>query len=193
MFHKKKYVNDPDRNMNFFKKVIRERPDMNAFDKAIYCKELFIADEHEKAYEVFQVYKGCCSAVVYYYGFFFVVHSLIRLKRYETCIRELEELERTIPTTAYMVYWQGFCHEALGEMEKAEQCYLRAMAIPEDPTTLYIQHIGYTDYFPLLRLARIEAHRRNREKVREYIDKAAALYPLHSAWKKEKIELLFLL
>lgn len=96
-------------------------------------------------------------------------------------------------TTAYMVYRQGFCHEALGEKEKAEQCYLRAMTIPEDPTTLYIQHTGYTDYFPLMGLARIEAKRRNKEKAREYIEKAAELYPLHPEWKKEKIELLFLL
>ena len=193
IFHKKEYVNDPDRNMNIFKKVIRERPDMNAFDKANYCKELVIAGEHEKAYKVFLEYKGCCSALEYYYGFFFVVRSLIHLKRYETCIRELEELEKRIPTTAYMVYWQGFCHEALGEKEKAEQTYLRAMTVPEDPTTLYIRHTGYSDYFPLLGLARIEAHRWNREKTREYIEKAAVLYPLHSAWKREKIELLFLL
>lgn len=192
IFHKKEYVNDPDRNMNIFKKVIRERTDMNAFDKANYCKELFIAGEHEKAYEVFLEYKGCCSALEYYYGFFCVVRSLITLERYETCIRELEELERRIPTTAYMVYWQGFCHEALGETEKAEQCYLRAMTIPEDPTTYYIQHTGFTDYFPMLALARIEARRRNKEKAMEYIGKAAALYPLHSAWKREKIEVLFL-
>ena len=193
IFHKKEYVNDPNRNMNIFKKVLREQPDMNAFDKANYCKELFIAGEHEKAYEVFQEYKRYCTAVEYYYGFFFVVRSLLSLKRYETCIRELEELERSIPTTAYMVYWQGFCHEALGEKEKAEQTYLSAMTIPEDPTTLYIQHTGYTDYFPLLGLARIEAKRRNKEKAREYIEKAAELYPLHPEWKKEKIELMFLL
>ena len=193
IFHKKEYVNDPDRNMNIFKNVLREQRNMNAFEKSNYCKELTIAGQHEKAYEVFGEYKGNCNALEYYYGFNFVVESLLELKRYETCIRELEELESRIPTTAYMVYWQGFCREALGETERAEQCYLRAMTIPEDPTTYYIQHTGYTDYFPMLALARIEARRRNKEKAREYIEKAAALYPLHSAWKREKIELLFLL
>ena len=192
IFHKKEYVNDPNRNMNIFKKVLREQPDMNAFDKANYCKELFIAGEHEKAYEVFQEYKRYCTAVEYYYGFFFVVRSLLSLKRYETCIRELEELERSIPTTAYMVYWQGFCHEALGEKEKAEQTYLSAMTIPEDPSTLFIQYTGYTDYFPMLRLAIIAAIEGESATAKTYIDKASTFYPKHKEWKNVRINVMLL-
>lgn len=57
----------------------------------------------------------------------------------------------------------------------------RAMTIPDDPTNLYLQYTGYTDYFPLLRLAEMAAIEGNCGKALEYIKEASMLYPLNDA------------
>ena len=192
IIHKKEYVNDPKRNMGIFNKVIDEGKLLTDFDKANYCKELVIAGKNEKAYDVFKQIKQTASDVCYYYALFFVVSGLISDRKYKECIAEIEELDKKMPTTAYMVYQQGLCYEHQGKFSEAKECYHRAMTIPEDPSTLFIQYTGYTDYFPMLRLAIIAAIEGESATAKTYIDKASALYPKHKEWKNARINVMLL-
>ena len=97
-----------------------------------------------------------------------------------------------MPTTAYMVYQQGLCYENQGKFGEAKGCYHRAMTISEDPSTLFIQYTGYTDYFPMLRLAIIAAIEGESATAKTYIDKASALYPKHKEWKNARINVMLL-
>lgn len=192
IIHKKEYVNDPHRNMGIFNRNISDRKKLNAFEKANFCKELVIAGQHERAYEVFKKIKPEASDVLYYYALFFLAQGLIKLERYEDYIREIDDLDGKMPTTAYMVYMQGRCHEYLGRKKEAAACYMRAMTIPEDPSTLYIQSTGYTDYFPKLRLAMMAAIDGNFPKAFEYVKEASELYPLHDEWRNVRISIMLL-
>lgn len=191
--HKKEYVNDPKRNMGIFNKVINEGKFLTNFDKANYCKELVIAKNYEKAYEIFKQIKQTANDLCYYYALFFVANGLISDEKYDECIAEIEELDRKMPITAYMVYEQGLCYEKLGKTDLAKECYRRAMTIPEDPSTLFIQYTGYTDYFPLLRLAIMAAIEGDGRTAKTCLDKASMLYPKNKEWKNAKINMMLLL
>lgn len=190
--HKKEYVNDPGRNMEIFNKILRDAKPMSDFEKSNYCKELSLAGRDEEAYRVFSEIKPTASSSTYYYAMNFLVTSLLRLKRYDDCIREISESEERFPMTAYLKYIQGICYSALGRNSDAKECWLCAMTIPEDPTTLFIQNTGYTDYFPMLRLAELAAMERDSGKASEYVERAAALYPEHHAWRDTRITVLLL-
>lgn len=190
--HKKEYVNEPTRNMDIFKMIIRKNRQMSDFEKANYCKELVVAKQYKKAYDVFNELKHTASNIDYYYGMYFLAPGLIENKQYEDCIKEIEELERKNTITAYMIYHKGICYEKLGCRDEAEKSYLRALSIPEDPTTLYPQKTGYDDYFPLLRLAELTARIGNEKKALVYVNKAAKAYPRNNAWKNTKINVLLL-
>ena len=192
IIHKKEYVNEPHRNMDIFDRNIREKKAMTSYEKINYCKELVLAGRGGEAYRVFRELRETVSPSGYYYALYFLTRALLRQGEYEACLRETEELERRMPTTALMVYIQGLCHEAQGRREAAKQCYLRAMTVGEDPTTLYIQDTGYTDYFPLLRLAEIAAREGDRHTAMDCIGRAAALYPRHEAWRQTRITVLLL-
>ncbi|MDO4803138.1 MAG: glycosyltransferase [Prevotellaceae bacterium] len=190
--HKKEYVNDVNRNMGIFNKMVKEGKNFSNFDKANYCKELVIAKDYEKAYSVFKQIKQTADDICYYCALFFVVNGLIADKKYNECITEIEELDRKMSITAYMVYKQGLCYEKLGNLSKAKECYRRAMTIPEAPSTLFIQYTGCADYFPMLRLAIIAAIEGDRRTAKTYLDKASMLYPKNKEWKNAKINLMLL-
>lgn len=192
IIHKKEYVNDPKRNMGIFNKVINEGKIFTDFEKANYCKELVFAKNYEKAYDVFKQISQKVNNHTYYYASFFVVTGLIFNEKYNECISEIEKLDRKMLTTAYMVYKQGLCYENLGKISKAKECYHRAMTIPEDPSTLYIQFTGFTDYFPMLRLAIIATVEGNRAEAMAYLNKASMLYPKNKEWKNAKINMMLL-
>lgn len=193
IFHKKEYINEPTRNMDLFDRYIDAGNTLNDFEKCNLCKELVIAEQYERAYELFKEIKDVTDNNTYYYGLYFVARGLIDAGKYEECISEVDELDNRMPTTAYLVYLKGYCMEKLNRIEEAKECYFRAMTIEEDPTTLYIQRTGYTDYFPMLKLAYIAAKERKRDEAFEYIRKASEKYPKNKAWKEMRIQLLLML
>ena len=141
---------------------------------------------------MFKQIKQTANDICYYYALFFVVSGLISDRKYKECIAEIEELDRRMPTTAYMAYQQGLCYEHQGKFSEAKECYHRAMTIPEDPSTLFIQYTGYTDYFPMLRLAIIAAIEGESATAKTYIDKASTFYPKHKEWKNARINVMLL-
>ena len=193
IFHKKEYVNEPTRNMDLFNRYIAAGNTLNDFEKSNLCKELVLAGQNEKAYELFKEIKDFAVSSTYYYGLYFVAQGLMAAEKYEECIAEIDELESRMPTTSYLVYLKGLCMERLKRTEEAKECYFQAMTIEEDPTTLYIQRTGYKDYFPMLRLSYIAAKERKRDEAFDYLRKASETYPNNNAWKDMRIKLLLML
>lgn len=187
--HKKEHVNEPGRNMAIFERVLREGRELKPFEKVNLCKELTKSGRYEDAYALYGELRDL-PAPDRYYAMFFVRDALLHLHRYEDCLRELEELNEKVIATAFSVYWQGLCLEALGRYDEARECYLRAQTIPEDPAAPVMQTTGYTDYFPLLRLAALSVREGDIDSALSYIETAGARYPKHPKWQTMRRRLL---
>ncbi len=189
--HWKLHVNEPKRNIDIYDGSIERGASFTVFEKANLCKELALHGRDERAVEVFREMKSdaALAAYVHYYAFVFVRASLARLGRHGECLAEIEELNGRLET-AYMAYWQGACLEMLSRFDEAESCYRRAMEIPEDPTTLAIQFTGYTDYYPLLRLAALAARRGDMELAIALVERAGRAYPRDMSWRLLRLGLL---
>ena len=181
IIHKKERVNEPGRNLAIFERVLREGRELSVSEKSHLCRDLLLGGRYEDACALYEELRDA-PAPYRYYAMFHVREALLRLHRYEDCLRELEEMDKRI-VTAFSVYWQGLCLESLGRYDEARERYLRAQTIPEDPTAPILQVTGYTDYFPLLRLAALSMREGDIAAALSYIETAGARYPRHPKWQ----------
>lgn len=183
IMHKKEHVNDPNRNMDIFNRLLRENRELSNFEKVNLCKEYSLNGMHDKACTLFVEISHQATLNGLDYAFFFARHSFVKEKRYRECIGEIEKMEAAGLRTALITYTKAFCKQRLGDEIEAEALFHKAMSISDDPTTLSIIHPGYNNYYPLLALAAIADRRGDRQTALDWLARARANYPQDQDWQ----------
>lgn len=183
IIHKKEHVNDPNRNMNIFNRLLRENKELSNFEKVNLCKEYSLNGMHDKACSLFIEISGQCTPTGLDYAFNFARHSFFHEKKYIECLAEIEKMEAKGLNTALITYTKALCKEMLGDGQGAEELYGQAMLIPDNPSTLSLIHPGYNNYFPLLALAAIAEKKGDRPSALDLLSRAGANYPKDERWQ----------
>ncbi len=183
IYHKKEHVNDPNRNMNIFKRLLHENKELSIFEKVNLCKEYSLNGMHDKACALFMEIMPQSTQSELDYAFFFTRHSFVNMKMFNECIAGIENMEDAGYRTALLTYTKALCKEKLGELQTAEALYTEAMSIPDNPMTLSMIHPGYNNYFPLLALASIAERRGDRSTALNWLARARANYPKDQRWQ----------
>ncbi len=156
ILHRKEYVNEPTRNLDYLERAGRIRGAMTDRELAYYCRELLVHGHPEKTVAAYRELTGrtrdnfCC-----YHSLIFAVGAWTQLEQYDVCAQAIAEALQTVEPTAYMYCQLGLCYEKLGRIDEAEAAYRLATQTPERPETFCIQFSGYTDYFPALRMTKL--------------------------------------
>lgn len=183
IIHKKEHVNDPNRNMDIFNRLLRENRELSNFEKVNLCKEYSLNGMHDKACALFLEIAPQSAPSELDYAFFFARLSFINGKRYSECLAEIEKMEAAGLRTALLTYTKALCKQKLGDEHCAEELYHEAISIPDDPMTLSIISPGYNNYYPLLALAAIADRRGDRRAALDWIARARANYPKDQSWQ----------
>ena len=153
ILHRKEYVNEPTRNLDYLERAGRRPGGMTDRELAYYSRELLVHGQPEKAVAAYRELCGRSEDnFCRYHSLIFAVGAWMQMEQYDVCAREIVRAFETVEPTAYMYCQLGLCYEKLGNADRAEKAYRSALRIPEHPETFCIQFSGYTDYFPALRM-----------------------------------------
>ena len=183
ILHKKEVVNEPERNMNIFNRMIYEGKPLSLQENKNLIAEL---SQHGKAEEALALFRKISSSLPtssYAYAFTHLMVELQRAERWSECLELIEEAEKHIVPTPRMLYAKGVCMNNLGKAEAAEKLYHMALAAREDPLTMSTCYTGYNDYFPYLRLAELAKMRGNMQEAMRFMNCAISAYPKDINWK----------
>ncbi|MER1994361.1 MAG: glycosyltransferase [Eubacteriales bacterium] len=186
IFHKKEYVNDPERNMRIFDNVRNVGNLTDAFGLSYYCRELAQRDAADRALAAWQQLldmKPAAGRVQY--ALVFLAAMLIRRKEYEKCRQMIgAAVERYgVPLSAFLCYHLGLAAEGLGETAEAERQYRRAAGIPVNPGSLMIEFNGYDNYLSCLKLCALAYDRGDKEESETWNNRAGSAWPEGRAWR----------
>lgn len=180
IIHKKEHVNDPERNMGIFARLLEARKPLEPFEKANLVKEYSLHEKAEEALSLFRELRA--SDAGYEYALVFLVQALLRAERWEDCLGVIGEAEGHFLPTAQMIFSKGRCMEALGDEQRAEELYRGAMAVTENSLPLSIRFTGYSDYYPYLRLAAMAKNSGDLKKALCLLRCAGKAYPGDNEW-----------
>ena len=188
ILHRKEYVNEPTRNLDYLERAQRARGTMTDRELAYYCRELLVHGHPEKTVAAYRELVGrtrdnfCC-----YHSLIFAVKAWMQMEQFDVCAQEIVKALETVEPTAYMYCQLGLCYEKLGRAEDAEAAYRLATVTPERPETFCIQFAGYTDYFPALRMTKLCRMAGRYAEAVEWNALARKAYPQGLDWKWDAI------
>ncbi len=186
IFHKKEYVNDPERNLRIFDNIRNTGSLSDAYGLSYYCRELAQRDAADRALAAWQDLldmKPCAARVQY--ALVFLAAMLIRRKEYEKCRRMIGDAveQYGVPLTAYLCYHLGLAAEGLGDPAEAERQYRCAAGIPVNPGSLMIEFNGYDNYLSCLKLCALTYDRGEKEEAEAWNNRAGSAWPEGRAWR----------
>ncbi len=186
IYHKKEYVNDPNRNIRIFDTVLRAGNLSDAYSLSFYCRELAQRDDSDRALAAWQdLLEMRPSAGRVQYALVFLVAMLIRLREYEKC-RQLiwTAVEQYgVPLSAFLCYHLGLAAEGLGDPAEAERQYRRGTERPVNLRSFMIEYAGYDDYLPGLKLCALAYDRGEIEESEAWNSRAGKAWPEGRAWR----------
>lgn len=190
--HKKEHINEPQRNLTIFRKLLETEKPLELFEKVNLIKEYSLNRNTNEALKLFHEIQPELTAEGnnYSYVLVFLMQGLMKAKQWEECFSVVEEAEMYIPHTAMMKYAKGRCMEELGDAEKAEMFYHEAMYIKEDPLSLNILYTGYDNYYPYIRLAYMAKKQGNLYEALKLLKCAENNYPKDIEWQKMRLRIL---
>ena len=186
IFHKKEYVNEPDRNIRIFDLVRDAGKLTDTFSMSYYCRELAQRDYTDRALEAWQAMLALHpSALRVHYALTFMVQMLIRQRAYEKCRQVIYTSveQHGVAPTAFLCYHLGLAAEGLGDVDEAERQYRRATEIPVDPVSFTIEYTGYDDYLPCLKLCALAYDRGENKAAEAWNSRAGRAWPEGRAWR----------
>ena len=190
ILHKKEYVNEPERNMNIFNRLLEEGKPLSLFERVNLVKELSLHHRTDEALELFLEIRDSLDRHSYAYALSFLVQELIEAERWQECCDVIQKAKPRLSPTAKLTYEEGRCLEGLGEEERAESLYRQAMTVEEDPLDLSIRFTGYDDYYPYLRLAVLANRRGDLRGALRFLDSAGRAHPKDEAWQNMRLRFL---
>ena len=186
IYHKKEYVNDPNRNMRIFDNIRNAGNLLDAYELSYYCRELAQRDDSDRALAAWQdLLDMNPSANRVQYALVFLTTMMIRLKEYEKC-RQLicTAVEQYgVPLTAFLCYHLGLAAEGLGDPAEAERQYRHAVEIPVNIMSFMIEFAGYDDYLPCLKLCALAHDRGEMSASEAWNNRAGSAWPEGRAWR----------
>ena len=183
ILHKKEYVNEPKRNMNIYNGLLKSGKPLSLHEKVNFVRELSQQGKAEEALTLFRDIRSYLPTGSYAYAFTYLMAELRWAKRWSECLALIEEAQKHITLTPRMLYTEGVCMDGLGKIDEAEKLYYAAIAAKDDPMTFSTCYTGYNDYFPYLRLAKLEKKRGNQKKATCFLNRAKSTYPNDINWR----------
>ena len=186
IFHKKEYVNEPNRNMRIFD-IVRDAGKLtDTYSLSYYCRELAQRDHVDRALEAWQALLDMRPpALRVHYALVFIAQMLIRRRAYEKCRQAIcTSVEQYgVTPTAFLCYHLGLAAEGLGDAGEAERQYRHATEIPIDPMSFTIEFTGYDDYLPCLKLCALAYDRGEKKEAEVWNGRAGKAWPEGRAWR----------
>lgn len=190
ILHQKEYVNEPDRNIAIFTRLLEAGQPLSLFEKVNLVKELCLHRRTDEALRLFQEILDKVDGNGCAYALNFLVQSLLQEERWQECLEVIRQAGPHISPTAKLTYEEGLCMEELGDEEGAESLYRQALTVEEDPYGLSIRYTGYHDYYPYLQLAMLADRRGDSREALRLIDNAGRAYPKDEAWQDLRLRVL---
>lgn len=199
--HHKTHIQDPGRNMRIFDKWLDSGPPLNTFNMYYYCRELFVSQRYEEAFDVFLAIKSCChrfpphdkpgspgseadngkgdslNAASMRQALPFAIWSLQKRGLWDQARAEIHSALQYLPSSSLLCCEMGHCLVRLDRGEEAEPWFRQALSFDAEPISPYIEFPAYCGYIPCLKLAKLHAGRGCYEQAREYNEKAGEYRP----------------
>ena len=182
IIHKKEYVNEPNRNLDIFFRLLESGKPLQTFEKASLVKEYSLHGRMDEALKLFKELRP--EDYGYEYARVYLANGFMREKRWRECLSVIEDAERYIAFTPQMLFVKGRCMESLGDDQRAEALYQQATNAEEDPYSQSIRYTGYKDYYPYLRLAAIAQRNGDKQRALNLLRRAGNAYPKAEEWQR---------
>lgn len=190
IFHKKEYVNEPERNMDIFNRLIKAGKNLSLFEKVNLIKELSKRNQTDQSLNLFLEIRDKLDKHIYAYALNFLIEDLIHAKRWQESLEIIQEAKSRLTPTAKLTYEEGRCFEGLGEFEQAQKLYKQATTVKDDIYDLTIHITGYNDYYPYLRMAMIANSSGDLHKALKLLDIAGKAHPNDMLWQNMRMRIL---
>lgn len=154
IYHRKKVVNEPRRNLRIFEEKMAEGFQLDSFNRFYLCRELFLHKRYAEAVDVFaQVQKDgdkadIESSLLYY------AESMVQLKRYHELFEALcAYIERCGENAMALCYLGDLCRR-FGENNRAIEFYEKALRTQRPYLSFLADFPAYREFLPLLGIAK---------------------------------------
>nr|WP_317399544.1 glycosyltransferase [uncultured Gemmiger sp.] len=176
VYHDKLVVNEEGRNLRIFETQMARGWVLDNFSAGYYCRELFLAGQHEQAVRVFEklVDSGAEDFIVYN-ALQYYISSMETLKRYRQLADTLLDYVQRWGETELVCCELGRCFLKEKDWNTAEHWYQRALAVKLDDTDLKIHCRAWNTVVPWVQLARISLKKRQPDQAQVYLDQAKRL------------------